>query len=60
MTIKSIRSAVELSEGNLHLEGYKRRAAKLSVNVRKVNRKMRVAWCRERRSWTVDSLETHH
>ena len=36
-------------------EGYKRWAAKKCVIVREVNRKKRVAWCRERRNWTVDS-----
>ena len=36
-------------------EGYKWRAAKKCVIVHKVNRKKRVAWCRERRNWTVDS-----
>ena len=36
-------------------EGYKWRAAKKCVIVCEVNRKKRVAWCRERRNWTVDS-----
>jgi hypothetical protein len=36
-------------------KGYKRQAAKKCVIVRKVNRKKRVPWCRERCNWTVDS-----
>ena len=36
-------------------EGYKRPAAKKCVVVREVNRKKRVAWCRGKRNWTVDS-----
>jgi hypothetical protein len=35
-------------------EGYKRLAAKKCVIILEVNRKKRVAWCRERRNWTVD------
>ena len=35
-------------------KGYKRRAAKKCVIVC-VNRKKRVAWCRERRNWTVNT-----
>ena len=35
-------------------EGYKRRAAKMVI-VCEVNHQERFAWCRERRSWTVDS-----
>ena len=36
-------------------EGYKRRPAIKCVIILEVNRKKRVAWCRERRNWTVDS-----
>ena len=39
----------------LAFEGYKRRVAKKCFIIREVNRKKRVAWCRERRNWTVDS-----
>jgi hypothetical protein len=35
-------------------EGYKRLAAKKCVIILEVNHKKRVAWCRERRNWTVD------
>ena len=55
MTINIIHSAVELSEGNLLLKVIKRKAAKKCVIVRDINCKKRVAWCRERRNWTVDS-----
>jgi len=55
MTINSIRSAVELSKGNLHLKVTNDQLQKTCVIVREVNRNKRVVWCRGKRNWTVDS-----
>ena len=55
MTINRIRSAVELSEGNLHMKVTNDQLQKKCVIVREVNRKKRVVWCRGKRKWTVDS-----
>ena len=39
---------------HLHKHGFNRRICKKKVVVREVNRKKRLAWCREKRHWTVN------
>jgi len=39
---------------HLHKHGYHRHVYKKKVVIREVNRKKRLAWCREKRRWTVN------
>ena len=39
---------------HLHKHGYHRRVYKKKVVIREVHRKKRLAWCREKRRWTVN------
>jgi hypothetical protein len=39
---------------HLYKHGYHRRVYKKKVVIREVNRKKRLAWCREKRRWTVN------
>lgn len=59
ITVKNQNNTNPVAKGtlqfHLHENGFKRRVTKKKLVIKEVNRKKRLSWCREKRTWSVEN-----